>query len=74
VAYRFGADPPCYALEGSVAIGGATVQWLRDNIKLITSSAEIEALAREVEDNGSSISFRHFLDCSHHIGSRTHAE
>jgi glycerol kinase len=52
VAYRLGAAPPCYALEGSVAVTGALVQWLRDNLKMIDSSAEIEALARTVPDNG----------------------
>lgn len=52
VAYRFGEAPACYALEGSVAIGGAAVQWLRDNLKLIATSAEIESLAQEVDDNG----------------------
>jgi len=52
VAYRFGSDAPCYALEGSVAIAGALVQWVRDNFGLITSSAEIESLARTVDDNG----------------------
>ena len=52
VAYRFGAEPATYALEGSVAIAGAVVQWLRDNLRLIDSSADIERLAREVEDNG----------------------
>ncbi len=52
VAYRFGRQPACYALEGSIAIAGALVQWLRDNLKLIKESAEIEVLAREVEDNG----------------------
>jgi glycerol kinase len=52
VAYRFGASPACYALEGSVAITGALVQWLRDNLGLIQHSAEIEALARTVPDNG----------------------
>jgi len=52
VAYRFGAQKPCYALEGSVAITGALVQWLRDNLGLIKSSGEVEALARTVEDNG----------------------
>ena len=52
LAYRFGTKSPRYALEGSVAISGAAVQWLRDNLKLISSSAEIETLAREVEDNG----------------------
>jgi glycerol kinase len=52
VAYRFGNAPPCFALEGSIAIAGALVQWLRDNLRLIASSGEIETLAREVEDNG----------------------
>ena len=52
VAYRFGGEPARYALEGSIAITGALVQWLRDNLKLISSSAEIETLAREVGDNG----------------------
>jgi glycerol kinase len=41
-----------YALEGSIAITGALVQWLRDNLGLISQSAEVEELARSVEDNG----------------------
>lgn len=52
VAYQLGTQLTVYALEGSVAISGALVQWLRDNLGLIRSSAEIEALARDVEDNG----------------------
>ncbi len=52
VAYKLGAEPAHYALEGSIAITGALVQWLRDNLGLIGSSAEIETLARSVEDNG----------------------
>ena len=52
VGYQFGNDEAHYALEGSVAITGALVQWLRDNLGLISDSAEIEALAREAEDNG----------------------
>src|SRR5215210_6582589 len=52
VAYRFGAAKPVYALEGSIAIAGALVQWLRDNLGLIGSSAEVETLARTVADNG----------------------
>src|SRR5271154_4041860 len=52
VAYRLGAEKPCYALEGSIAIAGALVQWLRDNLRLFKNSADIEPLAREVEDNG----------------------
>ncbi|HEX6998255.1 MAG TPA: glycerol kinase GlpK [Gammaproteobacteria bacterium] len=52
VAYRFGAAPARYALEGSIAVAGAVVQWLRDNLGLIERSADVERLAREVEDNG----------------------
>jgi glycerol kinase len=52
VAYRFEGEPAVYALEGSVAIAGAAVQWLRDNLRLIEGSADIERLALEVEDNG----------------------
>lgn len=51
VAYKLGAEPAYYALEGSVAIAGALVQWLRDNLELITSSGEIEPLAASVPDN-----------------------
>ena len=52
VAYRFGTQPAVYALEGSIAITGALVQWVRDNLGLIRTSEEIETLARSVEDNG----------------------
>ncbi len=52
VAYKFGESKPCYALEGSVAITGALVQWLRDSLGLIQTSADIEPLARTVNDNG----------------------
>jgi glycerol kinase len=52
VAYKLGGLPARYALEGSVAIGGALVQWLRDNLGLIKTSAEVEELALSVEDNG----------------------
>jgi len=52
VAYRFGNEPAKYALEGSIAITGALVQWVRDNLGLIGSSGEIETLARTVDDNG----------------------
>ena len=52
VGYQQGDDAPIYALEGSIAITGALVQWLRDNLGLIESSAQIESLAREVEDCG----------------------
>jgi glycerol kinase len=52
VAYKFGRQPARYALEGSVAITGALVQWLRDNLKIIEKSSDIESLARTVKDNG----------------------
>jgi glycerol kinase len=52
VAYQIGDEAAHYALEGSIAITGALVQWLRDNLKLIETSGEIETLAREVDDNG----------------------
>ena len=52
LAYKFGEKPACYALEGSVAITGALVHWLRDNLGLIETSSDIEALARTVSDNG----------------------
>jgi glycerol kinase len=52
LAYKFGAKPACYALEGSIAITGALVQWLRDNLGIIEKSSDIEALARTVSDNG----------------------
>ncbi len=52
VGYQLGAAPAVYALEGSVAIAGALVQWLRDNLGLIESAADVEALAASVDDNG----------------------
>ena len=50
--YKIGAQPTVYCLEGSIAIAGALVQWLRDNLGLIEKSNDIEPLARTVEDNG----------------------
>jgi glycerol kinase len=52
VAYRMANEKARYALEGSIAVTGALVQWLRDNLGLIGSSPEVEKLAAEVEDNG----------------------
>jgi len=52
VGYRIGSAPAVYALEGSIAIAGALVQWLRDNLGIIETSAQIEALAASVPDNG----------------------
>ncbi|HZL02843.1 MAG TPA: glycerol kinase GlpK [Cellulomonas sp.] len=52
VCYKIGDQAPVYALEGSIAVTGSLVQWLRDNLGLISSTSEIEALAESVEDNG----------------------
>jgi glycerol kinase len=52
VGYKIGDNDPIYCLEGSIAITGALVQWLRDNLKLIKAAPEVEELARSVEDNG----------------------
>ncbi|HEV7871948.1 MAG TPA: glycerol kinase GlpK [Modestobacter sp.] len=52
LCYQLGDARPVYALEGSIAVTGSLVQWLRDNLGLISSAAEIEDLARSVDDNG----------------------
>jgi glycerol kinase len=52
LGYKIGKQPAVYALEGSIAITGALVQWLRDNLGMIEKSTDIEALAATVEDNG----------------------
>lgn len=52
VAYQFDGQPVHYALEGSIAIAGALVQWLRDNLGIIKTSPEVQKLAQTVEDNG----------------------
>ncbi len=52
VGYKIGDNAPIYCLEGSIAITGALVQWLRDNLKLIKSAPEVEELAESVDDNG----------------------
>ena len=52
VAYKFGKAPVHFALEGSIAISGALVQWLRDNLGMIAKSSDVEVLAQTVADNG----------------------
>ncbi|WP_314456557.1 glycerol kinase GlpK [uncultured Actinomyces sp.] len=52
VCYQIGDEPAVYALEGSIAVAGSLVQWLRDNLGIITDSRDIEALAASVENNG----------------------
>ncbi len=52
VGYKLGDAPTHYALEGSIAVAGSLIQWLRDNLKLISSAPEVEELAKQVDDNG----------------------
>src|SRR5664279_4539587 len=52
VCYQFGQEKAIYALEGSIAVTGSAVQWLRDQLGIISGAAESESLARQVEDNG----------------------
>ncbi|TMM07990.1 MAG: glycerol kinase GlpK [Actinobacteria bacterium] len=52
LGYKIGDNAPIYCLEGSIAITGALVQWLRDNLKMIKAAPEVEELASSVEDNG----------------------
>jgi glycerol kinase len=52
VAYQFGTEPAAYALEGSIAVTGSAVQWLRDQMRIIGDAAESETLAGQVDDNG----------------------
>ncbi|MDH2427468.1 glycerol kinase GlpK [Sphaerisporangium sp. TRM90804] len=52
VCYQFGGEKPVYALEGSIAVTGSAVQWLRDQLGIISGAAQSESLARQVDDNG----------------------
>ncbi len=52
VAYRLGEEAASYALEGSIAVTGSLIQWLRDNLGIIGNAAEVETLAKTVDDNG----------------------
>ena len=52
VCYQFGEEPPVYALEGSIAVTGSAIQWLRDQLGIISGAGQSEALARQVPDNG----------------------
>ena len=68
LGYKIGDQKAVYALEGSIAITGALVQWLRDNLELIQSSAEVESLAKTVEDNGGIYFVPAFAGCTRRIG------
>lgn len=52
LCYKIGDQKPVYALEGSIAVAGSLIQWLRDNLKIIETAPEVEAMALSVEDNG----------------------
>jgi glycerol kinase len=52
VGYKIGDEPAVYCLEGSIAVTGALIQWLRDNLRMIQAAPEVEELAQTVEDNG----------------------
>jgi glycerol kinase len=52
ICYQFGDEPPVYALEGSIAVTGSAVQWLRDQLGIISGASEVETLAAQVTDNG----------------------
>lgn len=52
VAYQIGNEPARYALEGSIAVTGSLIQWLRDNLGILAAASEVEALAASVDDNG----------------------
>jgi glycerol kinase len=52
MCYKFGDEAPVYALEGSIAVTGSAVQWLRDQLGIISGASETETLARQVADNG----------------------
>ena len=71
VAYQLGDARATYALEGSTAIAGAVVQWLRDNLGLIRSADEMEALARTVDDNGGVVFVPAFSGLSRRTGGAT---
>ena len=68
VCYQFGDAKPVYALEGSIAVTGSAVQWLRDQLGIISGAAQSESLARQVDDNGGVYFVPAFSGCSRRIG------
>ncbi|BCB80954.1 hypothetical protein Pflav_073640 [Phytohabitans flavus] len=73
VCYKLGDAPAVYALEGSIAVTGSAVQWLRDQLGIISGAAQSESLAAQVEDNGVSTSYPPSPACSPRTGAPTHA-
>jgi glycerol kinase len=74
VAFKLGGDlgRVAYALEGSVAFSGSVIQWLRDQLQIISSAPESEELAKSVKTNDSLYLVLHLRDCLRHIGEMTH--
>ena len=73
VGYKIGDEDAIYCLEGSIAITGALVQWLRDNLKMIKAAPEVEELAQSVDDNGGLYIVPPSPACSRPTGSPTPA-
>ena len=71
VAAKIGAAPATYALEGSVAVAGALIGWLRDNLGIIDDAAEVEQLARSSTTAATSCSCPRSPACSRRIGGAT---
>ena len=74
VCYQFAGSAPVYALEGSIAVTGSAVQWLRDQLKIISGADEIEALASQVDDTGGAYFVPAFSGLFAPIGGPTPAE
>ena len=73
VCYKFGAEPAVFALEGSIAVTGAAVQWLRDQLGVISDAAESETLAASVDDTAGVYFVRPSPGCSRPTGGPTRA-
>ena len=73
LGYKIGDQPAVYCLEGAIAITGALVQWLRDNLKMISAAPQVEELAKSVDDNGGLYIVPAFSACSRRTGGPTPA-
>ena len=73
VGYKLGDGDATYVLEGSIAVTGALIQWLRDRLKIIDAAPDVEDLARSVDDNGDVYFVPAFRACSRRTGATTRA-
>ena len=73
VGYQLGDGDATYVLEGSIAVTGALIQWLRDRLKIIDSAPEVEELAQAVDDNGGVFFVPASAACSPRTGATTPA-